>query len=189
MELAPEITFRNMDSSEALADRIRSRITELEQFHPRITSCRVVVEKGHRRHHKGNLFGIRLVLRVPGREVVITRDPEADHAHEDPYVAVRDAFDAARRQLEDHVRSQRGDIKHHETPNVGKITKLIAEQDFGFLETPDGTEVYFHRNSVLGNHFNDMKVGDEIRFVLQPVEGEKGPQASSVVKIGKHHPA
>ena len=186
MELAPEITFRDMDSSEALADRIRSRIAELEQFHPRITSCRVVVEKGHRRHHKGNVFGIRLVLRVPGREIVITRDPEADHAHEDAHVAVRDAFDAARRQLEDYVRSQRGDIKHHEVPNLGRITKLIAEQDFGFLETPDGMEVYFHRNSVLGNHFNDLKVGDETRFVLQPAEGEKGPQASSVAKTGKH---
>lgn len=188
MELATEITFRNMDKSEALEDRIRARMAELDQFHSRITSCRVVVEKGHRRHHKGNVFGIRLVLRVPGREIVISRDPEADHAHEDAHVAVRDAFDAARRQLEDYARTQRGTVKQHDVPDLGRVSKLIAEENYGFLESADGTEVYFHRNAVVGDSFDQLKVGDEVRFVLHPGEGEKGPQASSVVKLGTHHP-
>ena len=189
MELLPEISFRNLDASPALEERIRGRLKELEQFHPRITSCRVVVEKGHRRHHQGNVFGIRLVLRVPGKEIVISRDPQADHAHEDAHVAVRDAFDAARRQLEDYVRSQRGTVKLHEVPDLGRVSKLIAEEDYGFLESQDGTEIYFHRNSVVGNGFDHLKIGDQIRFVLHPGEGEKGPQASSVVRLGKHHPS
>ncbi len=187
MALSPEIVFRNLDPSPAVEERIRVRLAELEQFQPRITSCRVVVEKGQRRH-KGNVFGIRLLLRLPGREIVISHDPGANHAHEDVHVAVRDAFDAARRQLEDYVRSERGAVKQHEIPDLGRVSKLIAEQDYGFIETPDGTEVYFHRNSVVDNGFDHLKVGDEIRFALDPGEGEKGPQASSVVRIGKHHP-
>ena len=72
MALFPEISFRNMDSSAAVEERIRARIRELEQLEPRITSCGIVVERAHRRHHRGNVFGIHVVLHVPGREIVVS---------------------------------------------------------------------------------------------------------------------
>lgn len=107
------ISFRNMDVSEALEQRIRTRVAELERLCDRITSCSVVVEKDHRQPQQGKLFHVRVDLTVPGRTIVVKREPSSPHAHEDAHVAVRDAFDTARRQLEDHVRMARGDVKAH----------------------------------------------------------------------------
>jgi ribosomal subunit interface protein len=181
-----QITFRNLDASPSVEERIRERARELEQFFDRIVSCRVVIEAPkHRRH--GDLYHVRVDLKIPGKEIVVKRDPPEHHAHEDIYVAIRDCFDAVRRQLEDHVRRRRGDVKSHVVPAHGRIARLIAESDYGFISASDGTEVYFHRNSVANGGFKKLSVGDEVRFSLHPSEGEKGPQASSVVPVGKHH--
>jgi ribosomal subunit interface protein len=187
MQVPLQITFRHMDTSEALTARIHSRVEELERFFDRIISCRVVVECQHQRHQQGNLFHVRVDLNVPGREIVVGRDLTARHAHEDAHVAVRDAFDAVRRLVEDHVRQSRGDVKLHAVPDHGTIARLIAEQDYGFIATADGSEIYFHRNSVASGGFDKLAAGDEVRFVVQEAESAKGPQASTVIPIGKHH--
>jgi cold shock CspA family protein len=100
---------------------------------------------------------------------------------------VRDAFDTVRRLLEDYVREQRGYVKLHAVPDHGKIARLLAEQDCGFILTGDGTQIYFHRNSVTNGGFDKLAVGDEVRFVAKESESAQGPQASTVVPIGKHH--
>ena len=97
MQLPLQITFRHMDTSDAVAARIRERAEELERFFDRIGSCRVVVECRHPRRLQGNLFRVRVDLKVPGRNIVVVRDPAAHHAHEDVYVAIRDSFDTTRR--------------------------------------------------------------------------------------------
>ena len=97
------------------------------------------------------------------------------------------SFDAARRLLEDYVRERRGDVKLHAVPDHGRVARLIAEQDYGFITTPDGSEIYFHRNSVANGGFDKLEVGDEVRFVVQEAESPRGPQASTVVPLGKHH--
>lgn len=181
-----QITFRNLDASPSVEAKIRERAQELERFYGRIVSCRVVLEAPNRRRH-GDLFHIRVDLKIPGKEIVVKRDPPEHHAHEDIYVAVRDCFDAVRRQLEDHVRRHRGDVKSHVVPAHGRIARLVAEADYGFISASDGTEVYFHRNSVANGGFEKLTVGDEVRFTVLAAEGEKGPQASSVVRVGKHH--
>ncbi|MFO1082950.1 MAG: HPF/RaiA family ribosome-associated protein [Reyranellaceae bacterium] len=181
-----QITFRNIDASATVEARIRERARELEQFFDRIVSCRVVIEAPNRRRH-GDLFHIRVDLKIPGKEIVVKRDPPEHHAHEDIYVAVRDCFDSVRRQLEDYVRRRRGDVKAHDIPTYGKVASLMAERDYGFIDASDGTEVYFHRNAVANGGFDKLVVGEEVRFSLHPGEGEKGPQASNVVAIGKHH--
>jgi cold shock CspA family protein/ribosome-associated translation inhibitor RaiA len=175
-----------MASSPALEARIRERAEELERFFARITFCRVVVECRHLRRLQGNLFQVRIDLGVPGRKIVVGHDPGADHAHEDPYVAVRDAFDAARRRLEDHAREGRGEVKLHAVPEHGRIARLLPERDCGFIRSADGSEIYFHRNSIANGGFDRLAIGDEVRFVAQERESAQGPQASTVVPLGKH---
>lgn len=111
MQLPLQISFRHMDASPAVEARIKGRVEELERLYSRIVSCRVAVESRHPRHQQGNLFRVRVDLKVPGREIVVGRDPAAHHAHEDAHVAVRDAFDAARRLLEDHIRKSRDEAE------------------------------------------------------------------------------
>ena len=187
MQAPLQITFRHMDSSEAVAARIRERAVELERFLDRIISCRVVVECRHPRRQHGNLFRLRIDLKVPGRAIAVGRDPAAHQAHEDIYVAIRDAFDAARRVLEDHVRERRREVKLHAVPDHGRIARLLPAQNCGFILSAEGNEIYFHRNSVTNGGFDKLAVGDGVRFVAQHSESAAGPQASTVVPLGKHH--
>lgn len=188
MQVPLEIRFHNIDRSPAVEAAIRERAEKLEQFADHIVSCSVTVEGGpHKHHRQGNLYTVRVDVRFPGGEVVASRDPSAHHSHEDVYVALRDAFKAARRQLQDRVRVQRGDVKPHTTEPHGKISALDPARDCGRIETPDGREIYFHRNSVLNNGFEQLEIGTEVRFSEEM--GEKGPQASTVRVAGKHHVA
>ncbi|MEZ5557595.1 MAG: HPF/RaiA family ribosome-associated protein [Pseudomonadales bacterium] len=114
MQTPLQIAWHGVDKSDALEEDIRGKVQKLEEFCDHITSCRVVVEAPHRHHNKGNLYRLRIDITVPDREIVVTRDPGDKHAHEDIYVAVRDAFDAARRQLQDYSRKRRGNVKHHD---------------------------------------------------------------------------
>lgn len=186
MQVPLQITFRHMETAEALEAYIRERVDELDHFFDRIISCRVAVEPQNARHHKGNLFRVRVDLNVPGREIVAGYDT-ADRAHEDAHVAARDSFDAVRRRLEDYVRERRSEVKLHAVPDHGRIARLIAEQDYGFIATADGSEIYFHRNSVANGDFDKLAVDDAVRFVVDDTESAKGPQATTVVPIGKHH--
>lgn len=183
MQLPLQVVFRNMQPSAAVEAKVRERADQLEQFYQPIMSCRVTVEAHHKHHHQGNLFHVRVDLKVPEAELVASRDPGEHHAHEDVYVAIRDAFDAIRRQLEDYVRRRRGHIKEHETPPHGRIAELYP--DYGKILAPDGQLVYFHRNSLVDAPFEQLSVGTEVRYVQEM--GELGPQATSVHVIGKHH--
>ena len=113
MAIPLQISFRNMDPSPAVEERIRKKAAKLERFHDRIVGCTVVVEAPHRHHHKGKLYSVRLDISVPRKDVVVDRSGPSDHAHEDVYVAVRDAFDAAVRRLEEQTRKMRGDVTTH----------------------------------------------------------------------------
>ena len=185
MQLPLEIVFRDLPHSPAIEAKIRQRAEKLETFFPRIMSCRVVVESHHKHKHHGVLYHVRVDLKVPGAELVASREHHDNHAHEDVYVAIRDAFDAVRRQLEDHSRRHRGDVKTHDTAPHGRIVELNNDGDFGRIETPDGRLVYFHRNSVIDTRFEHLGIGDRVHF--SETMGELGPQASTVHVEGKHH--
>lgn len=114
MKAPLQVVFRDMPRSEAVEAKIREKVEKLERFSDDIISCRVVVEPAHRHHHKGNLYHARIDVVVPGTELVANRENDVNHAHEDVYVAVRDAFDAMRRQLEDYERRRRGEVKRHQ---------------------------------------------------------------------------
>lgn len=108
-----EITFRHMDPSPALESQVRQRAEKLERFCDDIIGCSVVIESPHKHHNKGNLHHLRIKLTVPGSEIIVQRSADEEHSHEDPYVVVRDAFDSARRRLEDYVARRRGAVKKH----------------------------------------------------------------------------
>jgi len=186
METAPEIVFEGMDPSPYVGSRVTKEVEKLEQMHGRITSCRVVIHAPHRHHHKGYLYHAALHLTMPGNiEVTVNRNPSEKHSHEDVYVAIRDSFRAARRQLQEKSRRQKGKIKVHETPPHGTVARLFEYEGYGFIASSDGREIYFHRNSVVNSGFEQLAVGAEVRF--EEAVGEKGPQATTVKPIGKHH--
>lgn len=186
MQTPLQITFRDMEPSEAVEARIREKAEKLEQYYDKITSCRVMVEAPHAHHHQGRLYQVRIELGVPEGELVVNREHHhKDHAHEDVYVAIRDAFDAMKRRLQDYVDKRRGRTKQHETTPGGHVISLHPDEDYGRIGTPDGREIYFHRNSVLDGAFDKLEIGTEVRYTEEA--GELGPQASSVAPVGKHH--
>ena len=179
-----DITWRNVSPSPAIEDDIREKANKLDQFIDEIIKCRVVLEVPHRRHHKGKLYHVRLDISVPGSEIVINREPDQHAAREDVYVSIHEAFDAARRQLQDYARRRRREVKGHEAGPFARISRLFPDDGYGFLETVDGREIYFHKNSVLDASFESIVVGMEVHFSEE--EGEKGPQASTVKVVGRH---
>ena len=187
MQLPLEVTFRGMDHSDAVEADVRRQAEKLEHHFGRIVSCRVVIEAPHRHSRKGWLYRVSVDLKIPGHEIAVTNAGPENHAHEDMHVAVRDVFDAVRRQLQDFARRGQGSIKAKETPMHGKIARLFADEGYGFISASDGGEVYFHRNAVADGGFESLKRDDEVRFVVAEKEGEKGIQASTVKLIGKHH--
>jgi cold shock CspA family protein/ribosome-associated translation inhibitor RaiA len=183
MILPLQITFHDVDKSEALEAKIREDAAKLDQFHESIMSCRVVIEAPHRRHHTGTLYHLRIDVSVPGKELVVDREPGDRNAHEDPYVMVRDAFLAMERKLKDYDRRRHGETKLNVAAPHAHVSKMFLEQGYGFIETIDGREIYFNANSVLNDGFRRLKVGMEVRFKEEM--GEKGPQASTVDPVGK----
>ena len=178
MRIPLQITFHQMEPSPALETRIRELAQRLERFSSRIMHCHVTIDEPHRHQHQGRLYEVRVDLTVPGSEIVVSRQHSEQHSHEDVHVALRDAFRAVRRQLENYEREHRHDVKLHEPRPSGWISLLSPAEDFGRIETDDGRSIYFHRNSVVGADFDRLTTGSEVHFVEEA--GERGPQASSV---------
>jgi ribosomal subunit interface protein len=183
MQTPAEILFVNMHRSEAVESVVRERITRLEQFFDRITSCHVAIENPHPRHRKGNLYEVRIEVRVPGSELAVNNKPGDVHAHESVLIAVRDAFNAMERQLKRFKRQLRGEPRGREAPLQGKVTEIHPGENYGQIATTDGRLVYFHENSVLNRAFTELKEGDPVELVVQEDESAKGPQASTVRPI------
>jgi cold shock CspA family protein/ribosome-associated translation inhibitor RaiA len=196
MKLPLQIAFRNMKPSEAVDARVREEVAKLETFYNGIMHCHVMVELPHRHHRSGDLYHVRIEMTVPGAELIVKREPslqtslrqvdtekqsksyEAHAAHKDVFVVIRDAFKEARRQLQDYARRMRGQTKVHVPQPSGRVSRLFPEEGYGFLRTSEGTEIYFHKNSVLHDAFNRLTIGSRVAFSEEL--GEKGAQASTV---------
>jgi len=189
MQTQPQVTFDDIPIDAAVRESALDHVAQLERYCDRITGCHVVVAQPHRRHREGRLYSVRIDVLVPGGEIVVNREHHLDHAHEDPLVALRDAFLATRRRLEDHVRRQRGAEKRHAERSRARVTQVFPLAGYGFLVTPDGREVYFHRNAVSDHDFSRLDLGSEV--VYGEGEGEGGPQATYVrlVRVAAGLPA
>lgn len=178
MDSPIQITIRGIPETVAIETRIREKIEKLERFYNHIIACSAVVDVPEKRQHQGKLFNVRLEIIVPGKEITIKRD-----LHEDLYVAIRDAFKDAVRQLEEYARKQRGDVKTHQDTLVGRVVRLFPEGEYGFIETPYGEEYYFNASFLLHNSFPEIQIGDMVSF-LENVASD-GLQATHIKILEK----
>lgn len=182
-----QITFRDIEPSPAVEARIRELAARLERFSPNIVRCQVVVAAPHSHGRQGRLYEVHIDAKMVGAELVAKREHRRHHSHEDVYVALRDAFRALERQLENYERKRRQDVKHHEPSPTGWVSELYPAEDFGRINTPDGRSLYFHRHSVVGADFDRLTTGTEVLFTEE--SGDQGPQASTVRVITHPGPA
>jgi cold shock CspA family protein/ribosome-associated translation inhibitor RaiA len=175
------IAFRDAEPTPRQQELVRRKAEWLRKYFPDVLTCRVMVETPHRHRREGRLHHVRVELDLPGAQIVVGRHPSLRAAHRDLEVAIRDAFHAARRLLMDHARKVRRQVKVHVVPGAGRVTRLLRG-GYGFLETQDGREIYFHRNSVLDG-FDRLRVGTRVRFHEE--SGEEGPQASTITLAGR----
>jgi cold shock CspA family protein/ribosome-associated translation inhibitor RaiA len=191
-----------MDRSEAIEEMVKEEAAHLDRYYNHIMGCRVMIEVPHRHSEEGEHYHVRVYLTVPGGEIVVKREPslharqqdvdeeertkerEIERPHKHLQVAIRETFATTRRKLQDYARRQRADVKTHETRPHGRVTRLYPEEGYGYVETPEGREIYFHRNSVLLDDFDHIRIGSVVSFVEET--GERGPQASTVQLLGKH---
>jgi ribosomal subunit interface protein len=171
-----QVTFRDIAPSASVTQHVERRASKLETFFERMIKCHVVVEAPHRHSKHGQRYHVRVDMFVPGRELVVSKN--LDDAKEDVHAAVDDAFGDAERVLEEYARVMRHETKGHAKNPVGIVSKLFPDRGYGFIESDDGTEVYFHQNSVLGEKFDKLAIGARVRYAEE--DGDKGPQASTV---------
>lgn len=183
MQTQPQVSFDGIPAEPAVRDAALEHMRQLESLDGRITGCHVVVAQPHRHHREGRRYSVRIDLVVPGTEIIVNRDHHPDRAHDDPLVALRDAFLVARRRLEDHVRRTRDAATPTAPRCQGRIARLDPLQHYGFIETRDGREIYFHRHAISDHDFQLADIGSEVVFTEE--EGDDGPQAS-IVELTHH---
>lgn len=185
MQVPVQIDFQGLDASEAVRAHIRDRIDDLERRFGRITAAHVALKGPGNHHRKGGNYLVRIHLALPeGRQVDVDRTPDADERHGELLFAIDDAFNRARRRLQDKVRRMQGAVKAHEGPPIATVARLDPSGEYGFLATGDGQEVYFHRNALVNAVMRDLSVGTRVTFA--EAAGDEGPQASTVRLVGKH---
>ncbi|HEX4046172.1 MAG TPA: ribosome-associated translation inhibitor RaiA [Gammaproteobacteria bacterium] len=123
--LPVQVTIRDIPTSSALETRVREKAEKLNRFYRRINSCRVVIDVPQKHKRQGKLFNVRIDITIPGKELVVTHKLD-----QDVYVAVRDAFKAVERQLEEHAHRQHGWVKtHHNGNGVDAKDKAVLEEE------------------------------------------------------------
>ncbi len=173
--LPVQITIRGIPASPALESHIRKRAEKLNQYFDRINSCRIVLEMSKKHQHQGRLYNMRIDIKVPGKELVVTHK-----LNEDVYVAIRDAFDAIVRQLESYSRKIHGLVKTHPEVTHGRVARMLTDEGYGFIEGMDGNEYYFSVTNVHFPRFEQLSIGDTVEYVAEPLND--GWQAQHVVK-------
>jgi cold shock CspA family protein len=187
METQADVTFRNTSADPAIEALVHREAAKLERYGQKLVSCRVAIEQPQRHQQDGSRFRVRLFIGAGLQQpVVVTREPRDSDMHESLRTIVLGAFRAARRQLQSMTERRRGDTKALKEPRA-LVVRLFPGasrgEGYGFLKTPDGRELYFHRNSVRHDDYERLTVGTEVRF--EEEEGDNGPQASTVQVVNK----
>lgn len=184
MDTNLEIAFHNMDPQPELDAYIRERAEKLEKLFDRMVGMRVAVENQHRQHRTGNIYDVHIELMVPGNDIVVSRQPKkAKERYANPYArtSIRDAFEAAERQLKEYKQKLRNDVKVQDTEQPGRVAQLNPAEDHGFIVTGGGTQLYFHRNSCINVSFDELATGEPVKYI--ETAGDTGPTASKVWRV------
>jgi len=188
MKVTPEITYRNLEKTDAIAALINQKIAKLEHICNYINSCHIAIEKIHHRPRSGSPYRVRIDITVPpGHELVAESNPSDGKQYQPLNVVIRDAFDAACGQLVKLTQRQHESDKALSSEaaqdTTALVTKLFRDRGYGFLKALDGQEIYFHRNSVLHDDFQRLEIGTGVYFSVE--EGEEGLQATTVKIVDK----
>jgi cold shock CspA family protein/ribosome-associated translation inhibitor RaiA len=179
-----EVHYRNVNKTPSIEELIRKKTVKLEQVCADVTSCRVSVEIPQQHQRAGNPYRVRLALKVPGQEFVVARESSKGDMRDPLAKVITDAFTAARRQLKEYTKRRQGEVKVHGEQQIqGIVVRLFPMENYGFLKTLEGREIYFHRNSVLHCAFDRLEIGTGVRF--EEEMGEKGPQATTIQIVDK----
>jgi ribosomal subunit interface protein len=173
--LPVQITIRDIPSSLALETTIRKRAEKLHRFYGRISSCRIMVDLPQKHKHQGKLYNVKIDITVPGKEFVTTRKVD-----QDVYVAIRDAFNAIARQLEEHSRKQHGRVKTHIDVMHGHVVRLMPREGYGFIKGVDSNEYYFSLTNVSHPGLKPLLVGDAVQFIAETFSD--GRHAQHIIK-------
>ena len=186
MKITPEITYRHLEKTTAIHNLVEEKIAKLEQFCDYMNSCRVVIEKDSDNPNSGSPYRVSIDITIPhGREIAVVENPDTGKQYTPLETVIRDAFEAARRQIVSISTEQQGKRKVHPEQEVSAVVeKLFSEEGYGFIrEASTGREIYFHRNSVVHDDFDRLVVGAGVRY--KETMGEMGPQATTVQLIDK----
>lgn len=185
MRIPLEISFHGLSRSESLEELIRKDAAKLERVCDDLISCRVGIKLNQKSQNTANHFKIRIEMRFPpNKSVVVTHKSGIKEKADDLPAAAKNAFKSAHRRLKKMVEKQQGEIKSHPGQTMmALVVKIFPGEDYGFIRSLDGEEIYFHRNSVLNNDFDRLEPGTGVNFTA--VQGEKGLQATSVQVVDK----
>lgn len=175
--LPVQITIRDLPSSAVLDTHIRAKSAKLQQFYSNITSCRVVIEFAQKHKHNGKLFNVRIDVTVPGKEMVVTKK-----SNEDVYIALRDAFNALTRQLDNYSHKRHGRVKAHDEVMHGHVARIREDEGYGFIEGVDGNQYYF--SVTTAREFSKLAIGDAVEYIPEPISD--GWQARHVIRERNH---
>lgn len=180
MQVPLELSFRNLRRDPHLVALVEEKVDKLEQVCDYLTSCRVAIEQPQTHQTVGSAYRVRVNVQLPpGHEVVVSREPGQGQMHEPAETVIRRAFETARRRVAEIAERQRGEIKSHpEQQAQALVSQIYPEKDYGFIRTAEGREIYFHRNSLLNEEFDTLRLGTPVAFA--EVQAEEGPQASTV---------
>jgi len=188
MKVGLEVTYRDVERSDAIDTLIQEKLAKLERLCSYINSCHIAIEKAHDRPSHGSPYRVRIDLTLPpSHELVADSSPSDTNQHVALDTVIRDAFSKMERQLKAQTRQQReaekSQINTDPQDTTALVTKVFREQGYGFIKALDGEDIYFHRNSVLHDDFDRLEVGTGVRYVA--TMGEQGPQATTVQIVDK----
>lgn len=184
MQVPPEMAFRGVEPTDEIKALILDGIETLEGVYPNLISCRTMIADTTPSRHSGNSYRVRLEIGIPSKSVIVDQSHrEAD----DPLSlgqTIKEAFVVARKRLLKAKDQQRGDVKTHALPPHGRVVRLLTDGDgvrYGFLESREGRQIYFHEEALVDVGYDELEVGDEVRYAA--AEGDQGPQASTVRRL------